>query len=263
MLHAALLLSSAQGAADWFSNNREIGMQPTLPQFSRPALRGRKLMGGCQVAVNAIGSGSVLTNPDQLVISADLTGPAIPRMGTVQPEEVIKFWFEENKDHWFVGGERMDGIIIERFKSTHDEAMKGEGLVSWRTSPTNRLAEIIVLDQFSRQIYRRQGQAFAGDERALALSKAMVESGDHLKLPSNDHRTFCYMPFMHAESPLAQDQGIELYAAAGLEFNLKFAKEHKEVIKKFGRFPTRNKALNRENTPEEEEYLKNAGGWGQ
>jgi len=87
MLHAALLLSSAQGAADWFSNNREIGMEPTLPQFSRPALRGRKLMGGCQVAVNAIsGSGSVLTNPDQLVISADLTGPVADRVGAVAAE---------------------------------------------------------------------------------------------------------------------------------------------------------------------------------
>ena len=125
---------------------------------------------------------------------------------------------------------------------------------SWRTTPDGRLAEIIVLDQFSRQLFRGKAKAFATDGQALALAQEAVGGGHHNFVPVSQ-RMFFLLPFMHAESLLVQKESIRLHTALGLPDILKYAQGHAEVIRRFGRFPKRNAALGRVSTPEEVAYM--------
>ena len=173
--------------------------------------------------------------------------------------DVLRFWFEEHgQADWFGGQPAFDAAIADNFADTHAAIARGEGW-SWRTTPPGRLAEIIVLDQFSRQLFRDKGQAFATDGMALVLAQEAVGGGHHNFLPASQ-RIFFLLPFMHSESVEMQQESVRLHTALGIADYMKYAHGHAEVIKRFGRFPRRNVALGRESTPEEEAYLVSTTG---
>ena len=177
---------------------------------------------------------------------------------TESPSTIIKFWFEEIKPaNWFTKSEAFDQQIRARFMETY-EFVKSEKSKAWRETAEGRLAEIIVLDQFPRNMFRDSPQSFATDALALRLSKEAVEKGEDKKL-STTQRSFLYMPYMHSEDISAHDEAIKLFALPGLEGNLKFERKHRDIIVKFGRYPHRNQILGRTSTPEEIAFLKTEG----
>ena len=172
--------------------------------------------------------------------------------------EIIDFWFDEiDPGLWFKKNEAFDQLLRQRFSTVHRSAAEGE-LYAWRRQPDGRVAEIIVLDQFSRNMFRNSAQAFAYDNVALVLSQVAIEAGDDQRVDPS-HRAFLYMPFMHSESPLIHQQAVKLFAQPGLELNLEFELKHKAIIDRFGRYPHRNAALGRESTGEELEFLQQPG----
>ena len=172
--------------------------------------------------------------------------------------KVLTFWFSEcTPEQWFKVDRSFDQLITDRFSSCHEAASRGE-LFSWRNNPRGRLAEIIVLDQFSRNIYRNRPQAFAQDPLALILSQELVLSGLDQELDVME-RAFAYMPYMHSESLLIHDVAIKLFEHPGMAENLRFERAHREIIHRFGRYPHRNKILGRDSTQEEVEFLKTPG----
>jgi uncharacterized protein (DUF924 family) len=172
--------------------------------------------------------------------------------------EIINFWFNEiDTSLWFKKNEEFDQLLRDRFSAVHRSAAQGE-LYSWRGNPEGRLAEIIVLDQFSRNMFRDSAEAFANDPMALVLSQGAVEVGDDQRVEPS-HRAFLYMPFMHSESPLIHEQAVKLFSQAGLERNLEFEMKHKAIIECFGRYPHRNAVLGRESTDAELDFLQQPG----
>lgn len=175
-------------------------------------------------------------------------------------QDVLDFWFEEiNPNQWFETDSELDQEITQRFSELHKAATKGE-LFHWRETAFGRLAEIIVLDQFSRNIFRHQPECFAHDDMALILAQEMVELGMDTEIPLN-MLPFVYMPYMHSESRLIHDEAMKLFARDGMEENFIYEKEHKKIIDEFGRYPHRNAILNRLSTIKELEFLKNHPGF--
>ncbi|MBX9634819.1 MAG: DUF924 domain-containing protein, partial [Magnetospirillum sp.] len=146
-----------------------------------------------------------------------------------------------------------DARLATRFRQTHAHVAAGEAF-GWRVTPEGRLAEVIVLDQFSRQLYRGQGKAFAWDCMALTLAQELVARGDDSRL-TQAQRGFAYLPYMHSESPVIHTEAMRLFTDLGDENQLKYEVAHAELIEKFGRYPMRNKALGRASTPEEDAYI--------
>lgn len=176
----------------------------------------------------------------------------------MNPEEVLQFWFEEiAPSQWWARDAAFDRALANRFGATHDAATRCE-LYSWRERPPGRLAEIIVLDQFSRNLYRDDPRSFAFDPVALCLAQEAVRRQADLALPPK-RRAFLYMPFMHSESPMMHDWALRLFAAPGMEANLASERRHKAIIDQFGRYPHRNHILGRPSTPEELAYLAREG----
>lgn len=170
-------------------------------------------------------------------------------------QDIIHFWFDElTPEQWWKKDSHLDQQIKERFLDLHHRASQGE-LFEWRQAPLGRLAEIIVLDQFSRNIYRGKPEAFTQDSLSLVLAQEAVRSGDDQQLEINK-RGFLYMPFMHSESRLIHQEAVKLFSQPGLEYNLEFELLHKKIIDRFGRYPHRNEILKRNSTPEEVEFLK-------
>jgi len=169
-------------------------------------------------------------------------------------QEVIDFWFNEIEPaRWWVKNITFDREIIARFSELHQSAKQCE-LVHWRKTAKGRLAEIIVLDQFSRNMYRDTPQAFANDGIALALAQeAIALSADKTLKPIEN--SFLYMPFMHSESLVIHEKALALYQANGIASNVEFEGKHKDIIERFGRYPHRNIILNRESTDAEVEFL--------
>lgn len=174
------------------------------------------------------------------------------------PESILHFWFTEltPKQH-FVKDPALDEAIRTRFGATLEAAAKCE-LFGWRTTPEGRLAEIIVLDQFSRNVYRDTPRAFAQDALALVLAQELVASGHDRSLPVAQ-RVFAYMPYMHSESALVHTQAVALFAQPGMEGNLDFELRHQAIITRFGRYPHRNAVLGRSSTAEELAFLNEPG----
>ena len=173
-------------------------------------------------------------------------------------EQVITFWFKELEPKmWWKKSADMDVTIKSRFETVHAAATKGE-FYSWRQSAHGALAEVIVLDQFSRNMYRDTPLAFQFDSTALVLSQIAIDKG-YDKTLLDTERLFLYMPFMHSESALIHEQAVTLFTDLGLEENLKYEFAHKKIIDRFGRYPHRNKILERESTDEEIEFLKTPG----
>lgn len=172
--------------------------------------------------------------------------------------EVNSFWFDElSEKDWWMKSEELDLAIKNRFGDLHQLA-KADELREWRITPENRLAEIIILDQFSRNIYRGLPESFASDPQALRLAKEAVARGDDQKLPKRQ-RQFLYLPYMHSESLDIHDQAVLLFEKLGFEGSVRFEQAHRDIIAKFGRYPHRNAILGRVSTEEEIEFLKSPG----
>ena len=173
-------------------------------------------------------------------------------------EAIIDFWFKEiEPKFWWKKDSDFDRLIADRFLDVHKAATKCE-LYIWRDNPLGRLAEVIVLDQFSRNIFRDSPLSFAYDPLALVLAQEAVTAKANQSL-NPDQKAFLYMPFMHSESPAIHEIALELFKEPGLESNLKFEIQHKAIIDMFGRYPHRNEVLGRQSTKEEISFLKKAG----
>ncbi|MCV2403364.1 DUF924 domain-containing protein [Marinomonas sp. C2222] len=172
----------------------------------------------------------------------------------MQPNDVLSFWFEEvEESKWWVKDTEFDGLIIKRFSKIHNQAIQGE-LYEWRSTPAGRLAEVIVLDQFSRNMYRGDAKSFAYDSLSLILSQEAIRVGADMAVPMRQ-RGFFYLPFMHSESKTIHEQAVFLYDKLGNSNNLEFERKHKAIIDRFGRYPHRNKILARVSTQEEIDFL--------
>ena len=172
--------------------------------------------------------------------------------------DVLKFWFEDSgPSKWFTKSREFDNQITERFLAVHTKANQCE-LFEWRKMARGRLAEIIVLDQFSRNIYRDHPQSFSSDNLALALAQEAIVVGADDDLTQTE-KSFLYMPFMHSESLKIHEVAVQLYEQNGLQNNLDFEIKHKNIIERFGRYPHRNAILGRESTEAELAFLNQPG----
>jgi uncharacterized protein (DUF924 family) len=186
----------------------------------------------------------------------------------VSANDVLAFWFGEPgsaeylqpRELWFRKSDATDRLIAERFGAVVERALLGQH-DDWAATPRGALALVIILDQFTRNIFRGTPRAFAGDARALALATRLVDTARDLTLAPTE-RWFVYMPFEHSERLLDQYEAVRLFerlAAAGLDAPLEWARRHFEVVQRFGRFPHRNAILGRASTLEEEEFLRQPG----
>jgi len=174
--------------------------------------------------------------------------------------DVLRFWFEEaGPKRWFRASDAFYQLCRERFLGTLEAAARGE-CWTWRQTPEDSCAEIIVLDQFSRNLFRGAARAFAQDGMALVLAQEAVAGGADQTM-NDDQRYFTYMPFMHSESLLIHDEALRLFRALGNEEALRYEVAHRGVIERFGRYPARNVALGRESTDEELAYLETHRGF--
>jgi uncharacterized protein (DUF924 family) len=204
-----------------------------------------------------------------------------PSAASPSPQDVLDFWFGDGLQHdwpsqdlnplWFGGGAEQDDQIRQRFGALVASALSG-GLSEWESALTTRLALVIVLDQFSRNVHRSQAQAFAGDARAQQLVLATLAAREDETL-ARVGRVFLYMPLMHAEDIALQARCVERFTALHdnsppalrekLASNLRFAREHRDTVARFGRFPHRNAALGRESSDAELAFLKTGPRYGQ
>ena len=184
-------------------------------------------------------------------------------------QAVVHFWFgapgspERGKARtaWFRKDDAFDDEIRRRFAEAVEIALAG-GLGEWCTNAEGSLARVLLLDQFTRNIFRGSARAFAGDQRALATAEEAVARGFDRELTARE-RWFMYMPFEHAENVKAQHRSLQLFGALAQEMGdddpLVWARKHAEVVFRFGRYPHRNAVLGRASTPEEEQYLREPG----
>lgn len=174
------------------------------------------------------------------------------------PQAILTFWFEEIRPaQWWKVDSAFDELIRQRFGALHEQARRCE-LFGWRTTPEGRLAEVIALDQFARNIHRGTPLAFAADPLALALAQEAVAAGADLPLPI-ERRDFLYMPYMHSESATIHAAGEALMRERAAPSTHDSELRHKAIVDRFGRYPHRNAILGRESTPEELAFLKQPG----
>lgn len=186
----------------------------------------------------------------------------------MQPDDVLNFWFGAPDDPafgksrplWFTKSDATDDVIRERFSGTVESALRGD-LAYWSDTPRGTVALILLLDQFTRNIFRNTPRAFEGDGEALRLASRLVDRGADRSLTLVE-RWFTYMPFEHSEFLNDQHESVRLFkqlADEGMSEPLSWGIKHYDVIDRFGRFPHRNETLGRESTPEEIEFLKEQG----
>lgn len=176
----------------------------------------------------------------------------------MQAKDILDFWFIElDEKQRFAKLETLDRAMDQRFGGALKAAILGE-LYLWRVTPEGRLAEILLLDQFSRNMFRGSPKSFAQDPQALTLAQEMIASGYDQQL-SLDYRRFAYMPYMHSESILVHGLAVSLFSQPGMEGTLAFELRHKEIIERFGRYPHRNAILGRISTLEELAFLQESG----
>jgi len=172
----------------------------------------------------------------------------------ITPDLILQFWFAAPaKKHWFRSTPKFDNEIRTKFENIWKQASLNQ-LDHWKSTPEGALALIIVLDQFSLNMFRGTSKSFSTTKKSIELSHYAISNEFDLKLLPNKV-SFLYMPLMHSENLEDQNLAVELFEKAGLESNLNFAKHHREIIKKFKRFPHRNDILNRTSTEEELTYL--------
>lgn len=170
---------------------------------------------------------------------------------------ILDFWFRElTPGQWFFGGDAVDRLVQEQFETTVEKALEGE-FDDWATTPRGRLALILVLDQFTRNIYRNDPKAYIGDHKAQKLALEGVSAKEDEQLTSVE-RHFFYMPLMHAEDKKLQALSVQKFTELKeiADNTLGFAQGHSAIVERFGRFPHRNKLLDRASTQEEEAFLR-------
>lgn len=177
------------------------------------------------------------------------------------PEEILAFWLDEvGPKGWYVGSEALDADIRDRFLPDYEAAREG-GRSLWLTYPSGALAYIILLDQFPRNMFRDDAQAFQADDVARAAAKVAISKGWDLKI-DEPARQFFYLPLMHSESIMDQERCVRLMLERMPETgasNLLHARAHREVIRRFGRFPYRNEVLGRHSSADEAKFLNEGG----
>ncbi|MEO5707520.1 MAG: DUF924 family protein [Alteraurantiacibacter sp.] len=180
-----------------------------------------------------------------------MAGEATP---AAEAEDVLGFWLDDvPASKRFIQDDALDGEVAQRFGSLHASLSQGVP-ASWQTAPRPMLAAIVVLDQFSRNLFRNDRRAFAQDARAVALARTAIDSGFDQGMSSNE-KQFLYMPFMHSERLADVERSIVLMHDVGLDDAEAFARRHAAVIARCGRYPSRNAALGRETTPAEAAFL--------
>lgn len=168
--------------------------------------------------------------------------------------DVLEFWFDTlSPADWWKKDINLDNLIKNKFLDLHAQAAKGE-LYEWRNHALGALAEIIILDQFSRNVFRDTPNSFAFDGMALLLSQFAIQNQFDRELNPNQ-RAFLYMPFMHSESILIHQQAKQLFNHPEMASNYDFELKHAAIIERFGRYPHRNAILKRQSTDEEIEFL--------
>lgn len=173
-------------------------------------------------------------------------------------QQILEFWFTELQPAlWWRKDARLDEQMRRRFGVVHRQAEQGE-LWGWRATAAGRLAEIIVLDQFSRNLWRDTPRAFASDGMALALAQEALAQGADQQL-AVPQRSFMYMPFMHSESLLIHEQAVRLFACPGMEASFAVELRHQAILQRFGRYPHRNHILGRQSTEQELRFLQQPG----
>jgi uncharacterized protein (DUF924 family) len=167
---------------------------------------------------------------------------------------MLDFWYsEEMQSRWFSSTPALDDHIRSRFEPLWRQAAAGE-LDEWKETPEGCLALVIVLDQLPLNMFRGKTVSFSTEHQAVEIAMHAIGQGYDQRLPA-ERRAFLYMPLMHSENLADQDLSVRLFEAAKLESNLRFARHHRELIRKYGRFPHRNSILGRRSTPDEIEYL--------
>jgi uncharacterized protein (DUF924 family) len=197
-------------------------------------------------------------------------------LSTLQ-KEIFDVWFEglledgmniplEMKIKWFVKNEEFDNLLRTKFHKYVLLARDTNALDEWKSTPDGIVAYILLLDQFTRNIFRNHPDAFSGDEKALSLSFHAIENGLDEKQPSTIKTVWIYLPLMHAEDATLTQRCIDQFALLAkrdesMKDAQKSAQDHHDVVVKFGRYPHRNKVLNRESTPEETKFMETHPGW--
>ena len=173
----------------------------------------------------------------------------------MEPATVLEFWFSERvRRHWFGNPDRdLDLEIRNRFEDAWRAAARGV-FAAWEASPEGALALVLLLDQFPLHMFRGRPEAWSTEALARQVARRAIGRG-HDRALDDDGRRFLYLPFMHSEDLADQDRAVALYERAGLEDAARWARHHREIIRRFGRFPHRNAALGRETTPEEAAWL--------
>jgi uncharacterized protein (DUF924 family) len=179
-----------------------------------------------------------------------------PRVPAI-PNDVLSFWRHAGPEKWFSHKPAFDEAIRLKFEPVHHRAARGE-YDAWAAEPEGALALLILLDQFPRNLYRNSGHAFATDPKARAVARKAIEAGFD-KAVEPVLRNFFYLPFEHSEDLADKDYCLALCTEAGVADDIKWAKLHRDIIVRFGRFPHRNQALGRATTPAEQEFLDEGG----
>ena len=174
--------------------------------------------------------------------------------GDVTSADVVSFWREAGPTHWFAKDDAFDAQFERRFREAHFAAARRE-LDGWADTAEGALALLLLLDQFPRNVFRGTGHAYATDPLARHFAMSMVETGRDAEV-ERELRMFCYLPFQHSEAMADQERAVALLQAMD---QAKWALHHRDIIRRFGRFPHRNSALGRESTPEEREFLREGG----
>jgi uncharacterized protein (DUF924 family) len=172
------------------------------------------------------------------------------------PADILAFWREAGPDRWFTRDDAFDAEIREKFLATYEAAAAGK-LDAWEDTAEGSLALVIVLDQFPRNMFRGTAQCYATDPLARAVANRALKRGYDQDVPESE-RNFLFLPFMHSEDKDDQKRCVALYREAD-DANLKYAEQHADIIRRFGRFPHRNPILGREMTPEEQAFLDDGG----
>jgi len=173
---------------------------------------------------------------------------------SIAPHDVIEYWFAEPmRSRWFRSTPDLDAQIRERFESVWQQATGGE-LSAWMQTAEGSLALAVVLDQFPLNMFRGQAGAFASEAQSIEVALHAIDRGFDRQLPG-EQLAFLYMPLMHSEDLEHQERSVHLFEAAGLESNARFARHHRDLIRRFGRFPHRNLIIGRPSTAEELAFL--------
>lgn len=172
----------------------------------------------------------------------------------ITPSEILDFWYAEAmRSKWFASTPQLDATIKEKYARVWEAAIRGE-LDTWLDTPEGCLALAIILDQFPLNMFRATAKSFSSEHQAIAVAKYAIGQG-YDQMIERAQVAFLYMPLMHSENLADQDLCVRLFAAAGLENNLRFAQHHRKIVRRFGRFPHRNAILGRPSTAEELDYL--------